>query len=57
MIIPTADGRELFLRRRTEPDHDIALLLDPLTAALCTPAQIKPMTFDLFRAEKQSLPG
>jgi len=30
VIIPTIDGRELLLRRRTEPDHDIALLLDRL---------------------------
>ena len=28
LVIPTTDGRELLLRRRTEPDHDIALLLD-----------------------------
>ncbi|HLP02906.1 MAG TPA: alpha-glucosidase/alpha-galactosidase [Opitutaceae bacterium] len=34
-----------------------ALLLDPLTAALCTPAQIKAMTLELFRAEKRFLPG
>ncbi len=34
-----------------------ALLLDPLTAALCTPAQIKAMTLELFRAEKNFLPG
>lgn len=34
-----------------------ALLLDPLTAAVCTPAQIKAMTLELFRAEKRFLPG
>lgn len=34
-----------------------ALLVDPLTAALCTPAQIKAMTLELFRAEKKFLPG
>lgn len=34
-----------------------ALLLDPLTAALCTPAQIVAMTRELFAAEKEFLPG
>lgn len=34
-----------------------ALLLDPLTAAVCTPAQIKAMTLELFAAEQAYLPG
>jgi len=34
-----------------------ALMLDPLTAAVCTPAQIKAMTLELFAAEKAFLPG
>lgn len=34
-----------------------ALMLDPLTAAVCTPAQIKAMTWELFEAEKAFLPG
>lgn len=34
-----------------------ALLLDPLTAAVCTPAQIKAMTLELFAAEAAFLPG
>ncbi len=34
VVIPTTDGRELLLRRRTEPDHDIALLLDRLGRTL-----------------------
>jgi alpha-galactosidase len=34
-----------------------ALLLDPLTAAVCTPAEIKQMTLDLFQAEREYLPG
>jgi alpha-galactosidase len=34
-----------------------ALLLDPLTSAVCTPAQIKAMTLELFDAEKEFLPG
>lgn len=34
-----------------------ALLLDPLTAAVCTPAQIRAMALDLFAAEKAFLPG
>ncbi len=33
-----------------------ALLLDPLTAAICTPAEIKRMTLELFAAEKSFLP-
>ena len=33
-----------------------ALMLDPLTAAVCTPAQIKAMTLELFDAEKAYLP-
>lgn len=34
-----------------------ALMLDPLTAAVCTPAEIKAMTLELFKAEKKFLPG
>ncbi len=33
-----------------------ALLLDPLCAAVCTPAQIKAMTLEIFAAEKAFLP-
>lgn len=32
-----------------------ALLLDPLTAAVCTPAEIRSMTLELFDAEKEFL--
>ena len=34
-----------------------ALMLDPLTAAVCCPAEIKQMTEELFEAEKAFLPG
>ena len=34
-----------------------SLMLDPLTAAVCTPAQIKSMTLEMFEAEKDFLPG
>lgn len=34
-----------------------ALMLDPLTAAVCTPTQIKALTLELFRAQKGFLPG
>jgi alpha-galactosidase len=34
-----------------------ALMLDPLTAAVCSPAQIKQMALELFQAEKKYLPG
>jgi len=32
-------------------------MLDPLTAAGCTPAEIKAMIFELFAAEKSFLKG
>jgi alpha-galactosidase len=34
-----------------------ALTLDPLTAACCSPAEIKAMTLEMFKAEAQFLPG
>jgi alpha-galactosidase len=34
-----------------------SLLLDPLTSAVCTPAQIKAMTLEMFEAEKKFLLG
>jgi alpha-galactosidase len=34
-----------------------ALMFDPLTAAICTPAEIRKMTLELFKAEKKFLPG
>jgi alpha-galactosidase len=34
-----------------------SLMLDPLTAAMCSPAEIKQMTLDLFDAEAEFLPG
>lgn len=34
-----------------------ALMLDPLSAAVCSPAEIKKMTLELFEAEKKFLPG
>jgi alpha-galactosidase len=34
-----------------------ALMLDPLTAAVCTPARIKAMTLELFAAGKDYLPA
>jgi alpha-galactosidase len=33
-----------------------ALLLDPLTSTICSPAEIKAMTLDLFKAEEKYLP-
>ncbi|MCC5845037.1 MAG: alpha-glucosidase/alpha-galactosidase [Verrucomicrobia bacterium] len=33
-----------------------ALMLDPLTAAVCTPAQIREMTLEMFEAQKAFLP-
>ena len=40
VVVPTTDGRELLLVRRTEPDRDVALLLDRLGRTL--PAQPPP---------------
>ncbi|MFC1479494.1 alpha-galactosidase [Planctomycetota bacterium] len=34
-----------------------ALLLDPLTSAVCSPSEIKKMTEELFKAEKEYLKG
>lgn len=34
-----------------------ALLLDPLTSAVCSPAEIKAMALEMFEAEKEFLPG
>ncbi len=33
-----------------------ALMLDPLTSAVCSPAEIKAMTLEMFEAEKEFLP-
>lgn len=34
-----------------------ALMLDPLTAAVCTPSQIRAMTLEMFEAQQDYLPG
>jgi len=34
-----------------------ALMLDPLTAAILAPSQIRQMTSEMFDAEKDFLPG
>jgi len=34
-----------------------SLMLDPLTAAVCSPAEIKALTLELFNAERRFLPG
>jgi alpha-galactosidase len=34
-----------------------ALMLDPLCAAVCTPAEIRAMTREMFKAQKAFLPG
>lgn len=35
----------------------LALTLDPLTAAMCSPGEIKALTLKLFKAESKFLPG
>jgi len=42
-------------KSREAAEH--AMMLDPLTAAVCCPAEIKKMTEELFEAEKEFLPG
>lgn len=34
-----------------------ALYLDPYTAAMCSPKEIKQLTLDMFKAESRFLPG
>ncbi|ATC65423.1 alpha-glucosidase/alpha-galactosidase [Nibricoccus aquaticus] len=48
-------GAEAAINRSVETAVH-ALLLDPLTSAVCTPAQIEAMTLELFAAEKAFLP-
>ena len=43
--------------RKSIPLAAQALMLDPLTAAVSCPADIKRMTYDLYEAEKDYLPG
>ncbi len=50
---------ELAVKSVLEQDADAAvysLLLDPLTAAVCSPAEIKKMFWELVRAEKDYMP-
>lgn len=42
-------------RSREKAIH--ALMLDPLTAAVCAPSQIRAMALEMFEAEKRFLPG
>jgi alpha-galactosidase len=44
------------IERRREPAVH-ALLLDPLTAAVCSPAEIRKMADELFAAERDYLPA
>ena len=51
---------ELAVKSILEKDRDAAvhsLILDPLTAAVCSPAEIKKMFEELVRAEKDFLPN
>ncbi len=49
-------GAEAAIERSVEAAIH-ALMLDPLTATICTPAEIKAMTLEMFAAEKAFLPG
>jgi len=49
-------GAQAAIERSVE--HAIhALMLDPLSSAVCTPAEIKAMTLEMFAAERAFLPG
>jgi hypothetical protein len=41
VAIPTTDDRELLLRRRTEPDHDVQLVLHQLGLTLPPPPRVR----------------
>jgi hypothetical protein len=49
--LPTTDGRELLLVRHTEPDRDVAILLEQLKLVL--PPQPPPKI--TYPAEKQAV--
>ena len=42
-------------RRKEAAVH--ALLLDPLTAAVLSPREIRKMTYEMFDSEREFLPG
>lgn len=51
---------DLGARAAIEKSRELAiysLMLDPLTAAVCSPAEIKKMTLEMFRAEARFLKG
>ena len=51
---------DLAARAATERSKEAAIhamMLDPLTAAVCSPAEIKKMTLEMFAAEKAFLPN
>ncbi|MDI6638890.1 MAG: alpha-glucosidase/alpha-galactosidase, partial [Bacillota bacterium] len=50
---------ELGVRAALERDREAAIhamMLDPLSAAVCSPAEIRAMAEELFEAEKEYLP-
>lgn len=42
---------------RSKDKAALALMLDPLTSAVCAPAEIRDMTFEMFEAEADFMPG
>lgn len=55
--MPTFDLGATAAIERSKEAAIHALLLDPLTSAVCSPAEIKKMTLELFAAEKAFLTG
>jgi alpha-galactosidase len=54
--MPTFDLGATAAIERSKEAAIFALQLDPLTAAVCSPAEIKKMTLEMFEAEKPFLP-
>ncbi len=55
--MPTYDLAATAAIERSKDDAILAVTLDPLTAAVCSPAQIRAMVLELFDAEAEYLPG
>jgi len=52
-----AEYRPVVERLMEGVEHDPALLLDPLTAAVCAPAEIRAMFDEMWEAEQADLVG
>jgi alpha-galactosidase len=55
--MPTYDLAATAAIERSKEAAILAVTLDPLTAAVCSPAGIRSMVLELFDAEADYLPG